>query len=96
MRPFTRDGKTYIFTAGYSLWSKMYAEKITSREMAAQLSAMGYECTDMQFSIGGDDSKQTSARTVYDVTNIAKHVYRNENPGLVEYIDEAGATEVVQ
>lgn len=96
MRPFVRDGKTYIFTAGYASWSKMYAEKISSREMAAQLSAMGYACLEMQFSIGGDDSKQTSSRTVYDVTNIAKHVYKNENPGLVEYTDEAGMTEVVQ
>lgn len=96
-RPFVRDGKTYIFSSAYVNWARVYSDKISTRELAVELAAMGFKAMQMKFNMGSDDSPKPTTRSVYEVTLISKDLHPCEMPGLslVETI-ESGHNEVQQ
>ena len=93
-RPFRLDGRVYLFSTDLRMWTKLYADPLSKKELAVTAASLGIETKPMKFSRGED--KPPTTRTVYDVTKLAKGIDGpNENPGLyeIEPGDEVGAVQ---
>lgn len=82
-RPFRLDGKVYLFSTDLRMWTKLYSDPLSKKELAVTAASLGIETRPLKFSRGED--KAPTTRTVYDVTRLAKGIDGpNENPGLYE------------
>ena len=65
-RPFTRDGKVYLFSKAFVGWAKFNAEPMTVKEFSMTAASMGIQSEQMFFVL--ESGKRTS-RVVYDITH---------------------------
>ena len=89
-RPFEKDGKVYLFSTAFRMWTKLNADPLSKKELAVVAISIGIETKAMKFRRG--DTGAETTRTVYDVTKFAKGLRgEKEMPALFEIEDGPGA-----